>query len=66
LIQQLHKKEECYNNNNSLCTERKAEIDKTILPENGVMSWTVYEEQLEAEMNGSKNGHGLKKSPKKK
>ena len=34
--------------NKALSAERKAEVDKATLPENGVMSWTVYEESVEA------------------
>lgn len=34
--------------NRSLSTERKAEVDEATLPENGVMSWSVYEEELES------------------
>lgn len=32
--------------NKSLSQERKAEVDKATLPENGVMSWSVYEESM--------------------
>ncbi len=38
--------------NKALSAERKARVDKTTLPENGVMSWSIYEDRLEAEMNG--------------
>jgi Mn-containing catalase len=34
--------------NKSLSTQRKSEIDKANKPENGYMSWSVYEEELEA------------------
>ena len=34
--------------NQSLSAARKAEIDEATLPENGVMSWSVYEEEIEA------------------
>lgn len=34
--------------NRSLSTERKAEVDEATLPENGVMSWSVYEDELES------------------
>jgi Mn-containing catalase len=40
--------------NKSLSTQRKAEADKASLPENGVMSWSVYEEGITAGSNGSK------------
>lgn len=35
-------------NNQSLSAERKAEVDEATRPENGIMSWSVYEDQLEA------------------
>lgn len=35
--------------NKSLSAERKAEVDKATLPENGVMRWSVYEESVKAE-----------------
>ncbi|MCA1761325.1 MAG: manganese catalase family protein, partial [Bacteroidales bacterium] len=35
-------------NNKSVSTERKAEVDEATAPENGVMSWSVYEEEVEA------------------
>ncbi len=41
--------------NKSLSAERKAEVDQATLPENGVMSWTVYEEEVEAKSNKSQN-----------
>lgn len=34
--------------NQSLSAERKAEVDEATRPENGIMSWSVYEDQLEA------------------
>ncbi len=34
--------------NKSLSAERKAIVDEATLPENGVMSWSVYEEEAEA------------------
>lgn len=34
--------------NKSLSAERKAEVDEATLPENGVMSWSVYEEEVES------------------
>lgn len=41
--------------NKSLSAERKAEVDKATLPKNGVMSWSVYEDGLEANSNKNKN-----------
>lgn len=41
--------------NQSLSKERKTKVDKATLPDNGVMSWSVYEEQVEAQSNGSQN-----------
>ena len=32
--------------NESLSAERKAEVDEATLPENGIMSWSVYEERV--------------------
>lgn len=37
--------------NKSLSADRKAIVDKATLPENGVMSWSVYEDQLEDAAN---------------
>ncbi|WP_100615970.1 manganese catalase family protein [Confluentibacter citreus] len=37
--------------NKSLSAKRKAEVDKATLPKNGVMSWSVYEESVEASSN---------------
>ncbi len=34
--------------NKSLSAERKAIVDEATLPENGVMSWSIYEEEAEA------------------
>ena len=51
--------------NKALSAERKAEVDEATLPENGVMSWTVYEEKMEAEMNGSKKASSKNKNGKK-
>lgn len=42
-------------NNKTLSAERKAEIDAATLPENGFMSWSVYEEQVEAKANKAKS-----------
>ena len=39
----------------SLSAERKAEVDEATLPENGVMSWSVYEEEVEAKSIKSKS-----------
>ena len=30
---------------------RKAEVDKATQPENGIMSWSVYEEEMDAKSN---------------
>ena len=35
--------------NKSLSAERKAKVDKATLPENGVMSWSVYEDGVKAQ-----------------
>ncbi len=40
--------------NKALSAERKVEIDKATLPKNGVMSWSVYDESVEAKSNKSK------------
>lgn len=45
-------------NNKSLSAERKAEVDEATLPENGVMSWSVYEDGLKAKSNGTKHTKG--------
>ncbi|MEX2349861.1 MAG: manganese catalase family protein [Flavobacteriaceae bacterium] len=37
--------------NKSLSKERKEKVEKATKPENGVMSWSVYEEQMEAKKN---------------
>lgn len=37
--------------NKSLSADRKAEIDAATLPENGIMSWSVYEQEVEAKPN---------------
>jgi Mn-containing catalase len=42
--------------NKSLSTERKAEIDETTLPENGIMSWSVYQDEMEAKPIKRKKG----------
>ncbi len=34
--------------NMALSAERKAEVDGATLPDNGVMSWSVYEEEVGA------------------
>lgn len=34
--------------NKSLTAKRKEKVDKATTPENGVMSWSVYEDQLKA------------------
>ena len=41
--------------NKSLSAQRKAEVDKATQPENGIMSWSVYEEEMEAKSNRSLN-----------
>ena len=40
--------------NKSLSAERKEKVDKATLPENGVMSWTVYEDSLVADSKRKK------------
>lgn len=40
--------------NKLLSAERKSEIDEATLPENGIMSWSVYEEEMEAKSIKSK------------
>ena len=40
--------------NKSLSAERKAEVDEATLPENGFMSWSVYEEEVKAKSIQSK------------
>lgn len=42
--------------NKKLSTKRKAEVDNANEPINGVMSWTVYEEEMENEKNLNTNG----------
>ncbi|GGD97045.1 manganese catalase family protein [Planktosalinus lacus] len=37
--------------NKTLSKERKEKVEKANKPENGVMSWSVYEEQVEAQKN---------------
>ena len=37
--------------NEFLSAERKAEVDEATLPENGVMSWSVYEQEVVAKLN---------------
>lgn len=41
--------------NKSLSAERKEKVDEATLPENGVMSWSVYEEQVEAKSKKKNN-----------
>ncbi|MEX2484070.1 MAG: manganese catalase family protein [Brumimicrobium sp.] len=40
--------------NKSLSAERKENVDKATKPENGVMSWTVYEDSIEADSKKKK------------
>ena len=40
--------------NKSLSADRKAKVDKATLPENGFMSWSVYEEEVKAKSIQSK------------
>lgn len=40
--------------NKALSAERKTEVDEATLPENAIMSWTVYEDGQAAETNGKK------------
>jgi Mn-containing catalase len=49
-----HRTEESVQKDNmALSGDRKAQVDEAALPENGVMSWSVYEEQVEAKSNKS-------------
>lgn len=41
--------------NKALSAKRKAEVDKATLPKNGIMSWSVYEEEMEAKSKKNKN-----------
>ena len=41
--------------NKNLSADRKGKIDEATLPENGVMSWTVYEDSVEAASNKTTN-----------
>lgn len=41
--------------NKALSVNRKAEVDKATLPKNGIMSWSVYEEKIEAKLTKNKN-----------
>ncbi|MGF1556168.1 hypothetical protein [Paucihalobacter sp.] len=41
--------------NKSLSAERKSKVDKATEPKNGVMSWSVYEDSLEAKSKQHKN-----------
>jgi Mn-containing catalase len=41
--------------NKILSTERKAEVDEATLPKHEILSWSVYEEEVEAKANHSKN-----------
>lgn len=34
--------------NKSLSAERKSKVDKATQPKNGVMSWSIYEDSVEA------------------
>ncbi len=52
-------------NNKSLSAERKAEVDVATQPENGIMSWSVYEEGLVGEMNESTKTNSKSKKGKK-
>lgn len=47
--------------NKKLSAERKAEIDAATVPVDGVMSWTVYEEEMEAALNGAAKTNGRSK-----
>ena len=51
--------------NKKLSAERKALVDEATLPANGVMSWSVYEEEMEAETKDASKGNGKKKNGKK-
>lgn len=51
--------------NKALSAKRKAEADKAAIPENAVMSWSVYEDGLKAEKNGKKNPKSANSTSKK-
>jgi len=42
--------------NKKLSVKRKAEVEKATLPQNGTMSWSVYEDGLEADLKTDGNG----------
>ena len=46
--------------NKALSAERKAEVDKATLPKNGIMSWSVYEESVEAQSTKDKDKNRIK------
>ena len=49
-----HRTEESVQKDNmALSADRKAQVDEATLPENGVMSWSVYEDEVEAKSNKS-------------
>lgn len=41
--------------NKSLSADRKEKVDKATLPKHGVMNWSVYEEEMEANLEKSNN-----------
>lgn len=50
--------------NKELSAERKAAIDEANIPSNGVMSWSVYKEQVEKELQSSADSVKSKKNKK--
>lgn len=51
--------------NRALSAERKAEVDESTLANSGVMSWSVYDEGLESDMDESKKINVKNKKAKK-
>ena len=41
--------------NQSLSAERKAEVDEATFTKHGILSWSVYEDGVKPQLNGSKN-----------
>lgn len=51
--------------NKALSVERKTEVDDATASENAIMSWCVYEDELEAKKSGTKKATNNKKNIKK-
>lgn len=49
--------ESVQDDNKSLSKERKAKVDEATLPIDGVMSWSVYEEEVAARSNNGSNAN---------